>query len=131
VGGVVEEGIAEAALVDEDRAEAGALSLNGAGHAGGTGADDEDVEGFCGGLACAHGYRLDDEEMRIRSRKEEAGKDSGKRIVGGAQRAMSLGVRSPMWSMPSVRLRSMTWATVAKSSAGSPSTNRTVSARRA
>ena len=45
VGGVVEEGVAEAALVDEDGAEAGFLGFDGAGQAGGPGADDEQVEG--------------------------------------------------------------------------------------
>jgi hypothetical protein len=44
VGGVVEEGVAEAALVDEDDAEAGALGVDGAGQAGGAGADDA-IEG--------------------------------------------------------------------------------------
>ena len=60
MGGVVEEGIAEAALVDEDGAEAGALGFDGAGHAGRAGADDEDVKGLGGGLACGHVFRLDD-----------------------------------------------------------------------
>ena len=60
MGGVVEERIAEAALVDEDGTEAGALRLDGAGHAGGAGADDEDVEYFCGGFCCGHVDRLDD-----------------------------------------------------------------------
>jgi hypothetical protein len=60
MGGVVEEGIAEAALIDEDGAEAGSLGFDGTGHAGGTGADDEDVEYFCWGIACGHVHRLDD-----------------------------------------------------------------------
>ena len=55
VRGVVEEGIAEAAFIDEDGAEAGALGFDGAGHAGGAGADDEDVENFRQGGAFGHG----------------------------------------------------------------------------
>jgi len=43
VRGVVEERIGEAALVDEKDAQAGALGGDGAGKAGGAGADDEDV----------------------------------------------------------------------------------------
>ena len=51
VGGVVEERVAEAALVDEDDVEAGALRVDGAGHSGGAGADDEEiVEGWVGQL---------------------------------------------------------------------------------
>ena len=57
----MEKGIAEAPFVHENGAEAGALGLNGAGHAGGAGADDQHVEGFGGGLDCAHVYRVDDE----------------------------------------------------------------------
>src|ERR1039457_2706259 len=41
---IVEERVAKAALVDEDRGEARALRLDGAGHAGGAGADDEQIE---------------------------------------------------------------------------------------
>jgi len=45
VGGVVEERVAEASLVDDDDAETGFLCLDGAGQAGGPGADDEQVKG--------------------------------------------------------------------------------------
>jgi hypothetical protein len=57
VRGVVEERVAEAALVDEHGGEAGALRLDGAGHAGGAGADDQQVVG-CGGGGVAHGLIL-------------------------------------------------------------------------
>ena len=51
VRGVVEERVAEAALVDQHDVEAGALRVDGAGHAGGAGADDEEiVEGGFGQL---------------------------------------------------------------------------------
>jgi len=54
VGGVVEEGIAEAALVDKDGAEAGFLSFDRAGKSGGAGADNQEIEK--GGIT--HGSRL-------------------------------------------------------------------------
>lgn len=43
MGGVVEERVGEAALVDEYDAKAVALGCDGAGEAGGAGANDEDV----------------------------------------------------------------------------------------
>ncbi len=43
VGRVVEERVAEAALVDQHGGEAGALGFDGAGKAGGAGADDEQI----------------------------------------------------------------------------------------
>ena len=55
VGGVVEERVAEAALVDEDDAEAGFLGFDRAGEAGGSGADDEKVEGA--GRRAGRGFR--------------------------------------------------------------------------
>ena len=43
VRGVVEERVAEASLIDQQRGKAPALGLDGAGHTGGAGADDEQV----------------------------------------------------------------------------------------
>jgi len=57
---VVEERVAEAALIDENGAEAGALGFDGASHARGSGADDEDVEMFRFPEFFRHLYRLDD-----------------------------------------------------------------------
>ena len=54
VGRIVEERVAEAALVDAGGAEAGALGFDGAGEAGGPGADHEDIVDFRR-LSCAHG----------------------------------------------------------------------------
>ena len=45
VDGIVVERIAEAALVDDERAHTGALGFDGAGEAGGPGADADDVVG--------------------------------------------------------------------------------------
>jgi hypothetical protein len=45
VGGVVEKGVAEAALVDKDGAESSFLSFDSAGQASGASAYDEKVEG--------------------------------------------------------------------------------------
>ena len=46
---VVEERVADAPLVDQCHAETGALGLNGAGQAGGAGADDQNIEDGVGG----------------------------------------------------------------------------------
>ena len=51
VDGIVVERIAEAALVDDERAHAGALGFDGAGEAGGAGADADDVVGFRHGMS--------------------------------------------------------------------------------
>ena len=45
VRGVMKERVAHAALVDQRDAETFALRVNGAGHAGGSGSDDENVDG--------------------------------------------------------------------------------------
>ena len=46
VVGVVVDGVDDAALVDQDRAHAAPLEFDAAGEAGGSGADDDDVERF-------------------------------------------------------------------------------------
>jgi hypothetical protein len=45
VGGIVVEGVAEAAFVDDERAEIGAFGFDGGGKSGGAGADADEIVG--------------------------------------------------------------------------------------
>ena len=60
----MEQGVAEAPLVDGDRTQAGPLGFDGTGHSGRTGAYYQDVEVFC---CCGlHASSLDD-WLRLRN----------------------------------------------------------------